>query len=191
MRGPLGGRVRRSGEHMASTAELRNALLKRLGAQLSPMGFRKSEQAFAKRWGAGKLLVHLSFVRHADDFDVLVDVAVRHDPIEDRLNADRPQLSKRERSKTATVGVELGNWSLGRPLRWTVSTPADLDPVGRQLLEEVCRTGLPFLEQFAQLEELERVLAADDKMARLICPIAEKRSAVLAIVRELQGGRAA
>jgi hypothetical protein len=176
---------------MASSVELRNALLKRLGAQLSPMGFRQSQQTFAKRWGAGKLLVHLSFVRHADDLDVLVDVAVRHDAIEDRLNADRPQLSKRERSKTATVGAELGNWSIGRPLRWTVSTPADLEPVGRRLLEEVCRTGLPFLERFAQLDELERVLAADDQTARLICPLTEKRNAVLAIVRELQGGRAA
>jgi hypothetical protein len=173
---------------MASTAALRSALLKRLGAQLSPMGFRLSEQTFRKRWGAGKLLVHLSFVRHTDDFDVLVDVAVRHDAIEDRLNAERPQLSKREWDKTATVGVELGNWSIGRPLRWTVCTAADLDPVGKALLEELRRTGLPFLERFAQLDELERVLGADDQVARLICPIAEKRTAVLAIVRELQDG---
>jgi hypothetical protein len=191
MRGPLGGRCTNLERHMASTAALRSALLRSLGAQLNPMGFRQSEQTFGKRWGAGKLLVHLSFVRHTDDFDVLVDVAVRLDAIEDRLNADRPQLSQRERANTATVGVELGNWSIGRPLRWTVSTPADLEPVVKGLLEELRRTGLPFLERFAQLEELERVLGADDKVARIICPIAEKRRAVLAIIRELQGGRTA
>jgi hypothetical protein len=102
---------------MASTPALRSALLKRLGAQLRLSTVRAG---LRKAWGAGKLLVHLSFVCHTDDFDVVVDVAVRHDAIEDRLNLDRPRLSKRERAKTATVGVELGNWSMGQPLRWTV-----------------------------------------------------------------------
>jgi hypothetical protein len=47
------------------------------------------------------------------------------------------------------------------------------------------RAGLPFLERFASLEELGRVLEEDDALARLICPIPHERARVRAIVRDL------
>jgi hypothetical protein len=72
-----------------------------------------------------------------------------------------------------------------------VTTQPDIAPVANALFEEFRAGGLSFLERFAQLGELERVLSAEDHTARLICQIEAKRRAVLAIVRELQGGRAA
>ena len=176
---------------MTSTAELRSGLLAALEATLAEAGFRRTEQSFWKQWGQAKLCVHISFIKHSTDFDATIDVAVRHIQVEDRLNESRRNLSARQKRQTATIGVELGNWGEGRPHRWTVSGPADVRATAASMLSEIRRIGYPFLERFASLPELGRVLDADEKEARLICPVPEKRSAVRALVRDLLSGRAA
>ena len=176
---------------MASTAGLRSDLLATLEAALVPAGFRRSDQSFRKPWGQARLCVHVSFIKHAADFDATIDVAVRHNQVEDRLNATRSDLSAREKRQTATIGVELGNWAVGRSHRWTVAAPSDVAGVAASMMAEIRHTGLPFLERFASLAEVGRVLDVDQKEARLICPVPEKRVAVRAIIRELLDGRAA
>lgn len=114
---------------MASTAGLRSDLLTALAGGLAPAGFRRSEQSFRKPWGEARLTVHVSFIKRAADFDATVAVAVRHNPVEDCLNANRLDLNSREKAQTSTVGVELGNWSARRPHRWTVTATVDVVPV--------------------------------------------------------------
>jgi hypothetical protein len=162
---------------MASTAELRTNLLDVLEAALAPADFRRVEQSFWKPSGQGGLGMHISFIKHAAEVDATIDVAVRHDAVEDRLNAVRADLSAREKRKTATVGVELGNRSEGRPRRYTVAGPVDVADAGARMLDAISRVGLPFLERFASLDEVGRVLEADRQEAKLICPIPARRQA--------------
>jgi hypothetical protein len=86
----------------------------------------------------------VSFIKRSADFDATVDVAVRHNPVEECLNADRLDLSSREKAQTATVGVELGNWLVRRPHRWTVAATSDVVPVADSVMVEVRRVGFPF-----------------------------------------------
>jgi hypothetical protein len=175
---------------MASTAGLRADLLTALAGELAPAGFHKSEQSFRKPWGEARLTVHVSFIKRASDFDATIDVAVRHNPVEDCLNANRSDLSSREKAQTSTVGVELGNWSIRRPHRWTVGTSADVLLVADSIMNDVRRVGFPFLERFGSLAEVGRVLDLDGEEARLICPLPEKRAAVRIIIHELLSGAA-
>jgi hypothetical protein len=175
---------------MASTAGLRSDLLTALAGGLAPVGFQRSEQSFRRPWGEARLSVHVSFIKRAADFDATVDVAVRHDPVEDCLNGNRLDLSPREKAQTATVGVELGNWSVRRPHRWTVAATADVVSVADSIMVEVRRVGFPFLERFGSLAEVAWVLDADQEEARLICPLPDRRAAVQTIIRELLGGAA-
>ena len=178
---------------MASTAELRSKLLAAVAAGLAPAGFafQRSEQRFRKSWGETQLLVHIAFIKHPDDFDATVDVAVRHNAVEERLNAVRSYLSARDKRYTATVGVELGSWSVGAPRRWTLRSASDLPSVTNGILSELRRVGVPFLERFSSLEEVKRVLDENGREALLICPFEDKRAAVLRVARELCLGPAA
>ena len=156
------------------------------------MGFvlEAAEQRFRKPWGSAQLLIHVAFISHAGEFDAAIDIAVRHQQVEERLNAGRRTLTERQKRQTATVGAELGNLADGRPKRWTVASAADLEPVATDIALWVRGVGLSALERFASLDELARVLEADGAEARLICPVPDKRAAVRQI-RDLQAGSAA
>ena len=173
---------------MASTAGLRSDLLTALADELAPAGFHRTEQSFRKPWGEARLTIHVSFIKRANDLDATVDVAVRHNLVEDCLNASRSDLSSREKAWTATVGVELGNWSVRRPHRWTVGTVTDVLLVSDSIMTEVRRVGFPFLERFGTLAEVGRVLDADEEEARLICPLPDKRAAIRTIIHGLLSG---
>ena len=64
---------------MTKVAVLQNMLLDHLAGRLGPKGFRRKEQDYARNIPGGKEFVHLSFVRHQEDFRFTIDVAVRHD----------------------------------------------------------------------------------------------------------------
>jgi hypothetical protein len=77
-----------------------------------------------------------------------------------------------------------------RPHRWTVAATSDIAPVADSIMVEVRRIGYPFLERFGSLAEVGRVLDADEEEARLICPLPDRRVAVLTVIRDLLGGAA-
>jgi len=168
-------------------AELRRRVLERLSERMAPAGFRRRDQSFWKDAGPVALSLHVSFINHADDFDLTADVAVRHHAVEDILNAAR-RLSARDMRTTATVGAELGNLAGVGQHRWTVTAEADVDPAIDGVADWFRRIGEPFLQRFSSPAEALRVLDEDGIEARLICPIAATRSQVREILRQLHHG---
>src|SRR2546426_4624620 len=165
-------------------AELQEALLNELRTALAAQGYSRRQQTFAREGGDVRWLAHVAFIRHADDVDLTLDVAVRHHAVEDRLERSRALLKPAERLWTATAGVELGNYADHRQHRWTLRTPEDVKPVAQDVLAWFHRFGIGFLERFSSLTELLRVLE-DDAEGRLICPLADVRAEVIEVARAI------
>src|SRR5688500_16482556 len=103
---------------------LRKRLLEEISTRLKPVGYRKSEQTFVRDFPGGCWMFHVAFIPHAEDFDVTADIALRHDSIQD-ASRRYEHLDAREKKKTATLGVELGNLRGTGQHRWTVSSESD------------------------------------------------------------------
>jgi len=162
--------------------ERRRQLLLEVGKTLAPLGFRKREQSFRREVAGCRQSLHLSFIPHRDDFDVTADVAVRHHALEDILNQDRASLTDAAKKDTCTVGAELGNIAGTGQHRWTVVTVRDVGPVVVGLEDLFLRVGLPWLDRFSSVKEIQRVLRDDRREAALICPIAQSREKLTAIL---------
>src|SRR6218665_2992821 len=70
-------------------------------------GFRG--QSLYKRTSFGHITLHLTYIKHKDDFDVCLDVGIRFDQVEDLVNSANSFLRKSEKEKTVTLGIEVGN----------------------------------------------------------------------------------
>src|SRR6476661_8883662 len=100
--------------------EVERALLKAVGQRIAASGFESKPvgQSFLRRSPLGRDSLHLSFVKHPCDFDVVADVAVRIDDLEDIVNVNDTLLSKKEKEQTYSLGAELGNISGQGQQRW-------------------------------------------------------------------------
>ena len=156
---------------MTRLKELQEQLLSQLATKLNAKGFKRKEQSFHRDIPGGKQIFHITWIKHQSDFDITGDVAVRHDVLEELVNESNPRLSKREKSQTASIGAELGNLSMGQPLRWTVSSEADIPEVCEGILAVLESVGLPYLQRFSSLEEVLSALSFDDQDAWLHSPI--------------------
>jgi hypothetical protein len=97
--------------------DIERALLVAVGARIAANGFESKliSQSFLRRFPAGRASLHLAFIKHPREFDVVADVAVRFDELEDLVNANNALLSKKEKGQTYSLGAELGNIAGGRP----------------------------------------------------------------------------
>jgi hypothetical protein len=163
---------------------VRALLLKRLAGELAPHRYRRSGDTFRRDAGPCRLLLRLAFVDRDGGFDLLAEVAVRHNAVEDMLNAGRA-LGEQEKRETTTVAAELGTLAGGSRRRGSVRGPGDVEPTVRDLVDWFVRVGRPFLERFASLAETYRVLADDGPEARLICPEPGLRAQIRDVAREL------
>jgi hypothetical protein len=156
---------------MTRLKALQEQLLSQLATKLNAKGFKRKEQSFYKDIPGGKQIFHIAFIKHLRDFDLTADVAVRHDALEELVNEFNSTLSKKEKSQTASVGAELGNISMGKPLRWTVSSEADIPEVCESILAVFESVGLPYLQRFSSLAEVLSALSFDEQEAWLQSPI--------------------
>jgi hypothetical protein len=166
-------------------ADLREQLLVDFGALLAPLGYRRREQTFGREQAGCRWLVHIAFIKHPADFDLTMDVAIRHHGVEELLHSRGSRLPKREQRHTATIGVELGNLVDGRGYRWTVVKPDDVSTVVPELFKWYKKWAVPFFERFEKLTEVERVLDEGGPLARLISPVEARRATVLEAVRQI------
>ena len=156
---------------MSGLKYLQEQLLSQLDALLSKKGFKRSGQDFYRNITEGRQILHLSFIRHPNDFDVTADVAVRHNTLEDLMNDENPRLNPREKAQTSSIGAELGNISIGQPIRWTVSAEDEIPQVSSSLLASFEKVGLPYLQRFSFLDEVLSAVAGDDSASVLHSPI--------------------
>jgi hypothetical protein len=161
---------------MSGLKYLQEELLSRLDDLLVRKGFKRREQDFYRNIAGGRQAFHLSFIKHSNDFDVTADVAVRHNALEDLINEGNSRLSSREKSQTYSIGAELGNISIGQPIRWTVSSESEIPQVCSGLLASFEKIGLPYLQRYSFLDEVLRAISGDDRASWLHSPIHSERA---------------
>ena len=161
---------------MNNKAELLDAeqrILVSMSERIASLGFdpKWKGQSFYRRHAAGKWVSHVSFIPHKTDFDLTVDVAVRLSAIEDLVNAYDTKMNAIEKRQSTTLGGELGNLTVGAPVRWNVSSFDDIPTICDEVVNALTDIGLRFLETHSSVEAAYRVLASSDKKDILLAPI--------------------
>ncbi|MBB5064655.1 hypothetical protein [Granulicella mallensis] len=160
---------------MIEATELPSAeqqVLAELGTRIKIFRFnpKPSGQSFYRTTLTGKWAFHISFIKHKGDFDLTADVAVRIDKIEDLVNEYDAKRTSAEKRKSMTLGGELGNLSVGRPLRWSVASVSDIPTICDQVLEAFGKIGLPFLESCSEVAGAYRILRSSDPKELHLAP---------------------
>jgi hypothetical protein len=171
--------------------DLQEEVLRQIAAYLASAGYRRREQSFVRDNPDGFWAVHVAFIPHRSDFDLTLDVAIRHNVVEERLDRTFAHLAPRDRRKTASIGVELGNYAEGQQHRWTIRQSVEVSPIVADMLKHYRQLGVPILERFSSLAELARVLEEDGREASLICPLLDVRAEVREVARKVLSERAA
>lgn len=164
---------------MTSTLRvLERELLDEVGKRLARFGFsvRPKGQSFHRYFKDGRVVVHLAFIEHANDFDVTVDVAIRFDAVEDLVNRSNMLLSKREKGDTFTIGTELGNLERGQPFRIPLVGAGDVVRAVDDIVTKVEAVGLPYIERYSQPEAAYCLLSRDERAVWLHSPIHAERA---------------
>ncbi|WP_305910075.1 DUF4304 domain-containing protein [Methylomarinum sp. Ch1-1] len=172
-----------------SIKELQKNLLSSVGEKLTAFGFGKKakQQSFYRSIEGGWACVHLSFINHADDFDVTVDVAIRFDEVEDLVNSKNNLLTKKEKERTCTLGIELGNLSVGEQKRWSISSEEQISLVADSILEDFEKFGNPYLLKYSSVNSAYELLSSDEKSVWKHCPFHATRAKKAIAIAKLLG----
>ena len=153
-------------------AALKEAFLQELSARLKTFGFSKRfrSQDFLRSFSGGKSVIHVSFIPHRTDVDLIIDLAVRIDEIEDLVNRFDSKLSPKEKRQSMTVGVELGNVSRGHYKRWTLESSESIVPVTESTIEAIREIAFPFFDELTNVRAIRKALAHVER-GTLLAPI--------------------
>lgn len=158
---------------MSANRDLENALIERLSADLERQGFKfvKAHRSWRRKTPQTTLAFHLAIIHHPADFDVVADLAVRLDALASLL----AELLGGADAAAAivgkfTVGVEVGNLTIGQQRRWTVATAEDVGPVACSLMEAFESVALPYYREFSNPEQLLAVLSGDSRECWIHAP---------------------
>lgn len=153
---------------MGKLKDLENALAAALDTRLAGHGFKRRGYGFYKKFPNVQWAVNLGFILHADDLDLVINVAVRFDDLHDLIYKDDPSLTPRLRSAMFTLGAELGNITEWIPHRWTVVQLSDVEPVADSITRLFLEVGLPYLEKYSKIENALEGLSRDDRNSHLL-----------------------
>lgn len=169
--------------------ELKGALLEAINVRVDVLGYRyrPPQQAYWRRFAQGRSSLHLAFIDHRDDFDVIADVAVRFDELEDLINAHNAMLSKTEGAQTYSLGAELGNISGQGQMRWNVASAADIELVASRLVAAFEKIGVPYLNKVTTLEGAYEALTSPGRSAYLHNPLHLSRAKHIVGLAKLLG----
>lgn len=145
--------------------ELKKEFLMLLAEALAPLGFKPRGEDFYRLQPYGKDIINVTFVSHPKlDFEAGLDIGVRHDAVEELVNAHRPDLPKSMVKWTDTIGNRLDNMTRQfTEWKWEISEDADLKQVVRNLMKTAVHSvALPYFGRFSSLEEVLRMLSEDD-----------------------------
>jgi hypothetical protein len=145
-----------NGGEAVPVAHLHQLLIDALIPRMSGWKFVARHRHFICQRDGSSWTMHLAFVNHEDDFDVVVDVAVEF---------------SEGRKSVCIVGAQLGNIAGVGQTRFKIGDPSDIPRAVDGILNEFQTVGIPFLERFSQPLEVLSVLRRGGKDASLISPI--------------------
>ena len=140
--------------------------------KLSGTGFKKnlSRQALSRKTETGRQHIHLSLVSRISHVDVYVDLALRHDALDELVYENTVGwIDEKRKHETNTVGVDLGK--LVGPLLpkpWSVDEKTDIDSVAESITFDLMLFGLPYLEKYSDLEQIFSSLRRGGRDADLL-----------------------
>ncbi len=163
---------------MGRLQHFRREFFESLGERLREYGFKPciARQRFERPIAIGKQIAHIAFIRRPDDFDLTVDVEVRHDEIERLVFEPETELSEKEKLETATLGAELGNIQRIGQRRWTIVWSSDISAVVEGVYGALREIGLPPLDCFQSTEDISELCERDDAEANLWVPFDSYRA---------------
>lgn len=173
---------------MTELQNCRRALMQDVGRLVEPLGYKPilSQQMFVRRFSEGKTALHLAFIKHPGDFDVVANVAIRLNQLEDILNGARSYLGDDKKRGTYSFGAELGNISRVGQVRWTVRALDDTKVVAQELVTYFKKVGLPFIAGATTIEEAYRILTESEDLARLyLAPRSRRAESTVALAKLL------
>lgn len=158
--------------------ETQEMLMDLVGAKISSYGFSRhgKEQLFLRDMSLGWCAAHLSFIRSIDCFDITLNVAVRFEKVEEMVFRASKQISKKAKRLTATIGLDVSNYTEGSRKRWHVDGETDLDETAQAISNYFSKYGLPYLEKFSDVETAFGVLKSETKEAWLHSPVHHMRA---------------
>ena len=174
---------------MTELQNCRRALMQDVGRLVEPLGYKPilSQQMFVRRFAEGKAALHLAFIRHPGDFDVVANVAIRLDKLEDILNGARTYLSDKKKRETYSFGAELGNISRVGQVRWTVRALNDTKEIAQEVVSYFRKVGLPFIASVTTIQDAYLVLTESEDLARLYLAPRSRRSESTVALAKLLG----
>jgi len=163
--------------HKGERQSAERRILTMMGERVQLFGFnpRPSGQSFYHDFESGKWALHVSFIPHKNDMDLTADVAIRINAVEDIVNKYDTKRTPAEKRRSMTVGGELGNISVGRPLRWTLPDLGDALKICDQMLDAFEKIGLPFLRAYSDVAAVHQVLTSSSPRATLLAPVSGSR----------------
>jgi hypothetical protein len=149
----------------ATPKELKQRAQEELARRLEPHGFTgRGGQRLTRRLPGAIQMLHLAFVGGGagGSLSLILNLAVRHERVEDLAHAWRSDLSDREKKQTATLGVELGHLIGRGQMRWQLDSPEACPKAANDAFHLLREHGLPYLERYSDLEAVKERLSSDN-----------------------------
>lgn len=134
---------------------LHDHLIEKLKQELPEWRFSSKERHFRKSKDGNNLYIHLSFINHTDDFDLVVDVGVEF---------------LHNKSRTCVIGAELGNIEGVGQNRHHINSVASAANAALSAKEQLLKVGFPFFQEYSTASAVLSTLKAGGEKARLISP---------------------
>lgn len=142
------------------TIALKEGLLSGLAVCLSKHNIHRNGQRFVRKMSSVTHVIHIAFVINSATTSVIVNLAVRHEKVEDLANTWRSELSSKDRKQTATIGNEFGRL-LGRgQMRWNVRSDEDLTVLAKNIFQAIEEKSFLYLERYSELKNIQKDLSS-------------------------------
>jgi hypothetical protein len=163
---------------MIERAKIESMLLVALGRRLATHGFelQPGTQEYHRPIDGGVAAFHLSFIEHADDFDVKADVAIRFHDLETLVNNGKQYLTAKEKKGTFSLGSEPGNLIDRRQRRWTIKSAADVEQVAKGIEDGFLNLAIPYIDKYRIRTEALEIFAGDDQSVWIHSPVYGERA---------------
>lgn len=141
-----------------------------MAERLNHFGYKlkKSRNSFLKKYEWGMTSIHMAFIKHHDDFDTTVDVAIRFNELEEFVGNKNKDIF--------TMGAELGNLVDGEPKRWTVASEADIPAAADGMMKKIIDVAFPYIEKYSNKQVAFETLSGEGPSSWIHSPIHGKRA---------------
>ncbi len=155
-----------------------STLFEVLATKLAVHGFnlQRRDQVFRSKFDGGVKSFHIAKIPHDVDFDVTVDMAVRIDVVEQIINDYENRLPRSTRQKTSTIGIELGNLTIGRQKRWNIASQTDAVRAAELIALDFGSAALSWFRKFSDPETIFLTLKGCGAAAQAYSPFHYRRA---------------